>query len=171
MYPARRTVPKLGFAVLALQSSIAGADVYKCAGEGGIPVYQEMPCGQAKELRNFQMDPPEITILPAPRGPNNAPSAIREAPAKNAKADKDAARPGKAAGLVGDAAERMHVRLGMSEAEVLAKLGHPDMTVGNKNAAAPRWTYLPAPGDPETVTTLSFAKGTLVDIERKVVKK
>jgi hypothetical protein len=65
----------------------------------------------------------------------------------------------------------MHVRLGMSEAEVLAKLGHPDMTVGNKNAAAPRWTYLPAPGDPETVTTLSFVKGTLVDIERKVVKK
>jgi hypothetical protein len=171
MYPARRIVPKPCFAVLALVSSIAGADVYKCAGEGGIPVYQEMPCGQAKELRNFQLDPPEITILPAPRGLSNAPNAIRDTPAKNAKADKDAARPGKAAGLVGDAAERMHVRLGMSEAEVQAKLGYPDMTVGNKSAAAPRWTYLPAPGDPETVTTLTFAKGTLVDIERKVVKK
>ncbi len=47
--------------------SLAHADVYKCAGEGGIPVYQEMPCGAGKELRNFQTDPPEITVLPAQR--------------------------------------------------------------------------------------------------------
>ena len=30
---------------------------------------------------------------------------------------------------------------------------------------------MPAPGDPETVTTLTFVKGIVVDIERKVVKK
>ncbi len=65
----------------------------------------------------------------------------------------------------------MHLRLGMSESEVLTRLGSPDMTVGAKNAPSPRWTYLPAPGDPETTTTLMFAKGVLVDIERKVVKK
>ena len=59
----------------------------------------------------------------------------------------------------------------MSEAEVVARLGTPDMTVGAKGAASPRWTYMPAPGDPETITTLMFAKGVLVDIERKVVKK
>jgi len=45
------------------------------------------------------------------------------------------------------------------------------MTVGAKNAPSPRWTYMPAPGDPETVTTLMFTKGVLVDIERKIVKK
>ncbi len=65
----------------------------------------------------------------------------------------------------------MHLRLGMSESEVLARLGSPDMTVGAKNAPSPRWTYMPAPGDPETITTLMFTKGVLVDIERKVVKK
>jgi hypothetical protein len=157
--------PRLVFAACVLITSVAGADVYKCAGEGGIPVYQEMPCGQAKELRNFQLDPPEITILPAQRAGTPA-SGIKEAPARNAKSDKNAKPP-----PAGNAAERMHVRLGMSEGEVLAKLGHPDTTVGAKNASSPRWTYLPAPGDPETVTTLMFAKGIVVDIERKVVKQ
>jgi hypothetical protein len=168
MSKARRIVPCLGIAGWAFVSPLASADVYKCAGEGGIPVYQEAPCGRAKELRNFQTDPPEITILPAQRGvATPPPDTIKNAPPKNGKADKDA-KPGKAAG---DATERMHLRVGMSESEVLARLGTPDMTVGAKNGPSPRWTYMPAPGDPETITTLMFAKGVLVDIERKVVKK
>jgi len=161
--------PRLLFAAWVLLSPVAGADVYKCAGERGIPVYQEMPCGQGKELRNFQVDPPEITILPAQR-PGAPASGIKEAPARNAKTDKNA-KTTTAGPPAGNAAERMHVRLGMSEGEVLAKLGHPDTQVGAKNASSPRWTYLPAPGDPETVTTLTFAKGIVVDIERKVVKQ
>jgi Domain of unknown function (DUF4124) len=168
----RQTVavtPRLMIAACVLIPPVAGADVYKCAGERGIPVYQEMPCGQGKELRNFQLDPPEITILPAPRAGTPA-SGIKEAPARNAKSDKNA-KPAPAGPPAGNAAERRHVRLGMAEGEVLAKLGHPDTQVGGKNASSPRWTYLPAPGDPETVTTLTFAKGIVVDIERKVVKK
>jgi hypothetical protein len=168
----RQTVaitPRLVLAACVLIPPVAGADVYKCAGERGIPVYQEMPCGQGKELRNFQLDPPEITILPAQRAAPPA-SGIKEAPARNAKADKNA-KPAPAGRPAGNAAERMHVRLGMSEGEVLAKLGHPDTQAGGRNASSPRWTYLPAPGDPETVTTLVFAKGIVVDIERKVVKQ
>jgi hypothetical protein len=160
---------RLGFAAWIIVSPVAAAEVYKCAGEGGIPVYQEMPCGPAKELRNFQLDPPEITILPAPRAGTPA-GGIKDGPARNAKSDK-AATPGPKGPAAGNAAERMHVRLGMSEGEVLAKLGHPDTQVGGRNASSPRWTYLPAPGDPETVTTLTFTKGIVVDIERKVVKQ
>jgi hypothetical protein len=59
----------------------------------------------------------------------------------------------------------------MTEAEVLSRVGSPDITVGAKGTPSPRWTYMPAQGDPETTTTLSFNKGVLVDIERKVVKK
>jgi hypothetical protein len=166
---SRHIAPRLGAAVWILAALPAAADVYKCAGEGGVPVYQEMPCGSAKELRNFQTDPPEITVLPAQRPGATPPDTIKSAPPKNGKSDKDA-KPGKA-GVAGDATERMHLRLGMSESEVLARLGSPDMTVGAKNAPSPRWTYMPAPGDPETITTLMFTKGVLVDIERKVVKK
>ena len=158
------------FALWTLASPIASADVYKCAGEGRVPVYQEMPCGQGAELRNFQTDPPPLTILPAQGGLNIPPAVAKDAPAKNAKSDKDA-KPRKGVPRAADAAERMHVRVGMSEAEVLARLGHPDMTVGGKNGAATRWTYLPAPADPETITTLTLAKGTVTGVERKVVKK
>ena len=30
---------------------------------------------------------------------------------------------------------------------------------------------MPAPGDPETITSMTFAKGKVTDIERKVVRK
>jgi hypothetical protein len=169
MRQAVAVTPRLVLVACVLIPPVAGADVYKCAGERGIPVYQEMPCVQGKELRNFQLDPPEITILPAQRAGTPA-SGIKEAPARNAKSDKNA-KPAPAGPPAGNAAERKHVRLGMSEGEVLAKLGHPDTQVGGKNASSPRWTYLPAAEDPETVTTLTFTKGIVVDIERKVVKQ
>src|SRR6516165_635991 len=62
----RATLPwRAGILVtFAWASANAHADVYKCAGENGRPVYQEMPCSTGKELRNFQTDPPEITVLP-----------------------------------------------------------------------------------------------------------
>ena len=165
----RFVAPWIG-AVAALMASPGHAQVYKCAGEGGIPVYQEMPCSPGKELRNFQTDPPEITILPARRPPGTPPAdVIREVPPRNAKVDKDAkvAKAGNAA----NAAERAHLRVGMTEAEVLARVGNPDVTVGSKGTPTPRWTYMPAPGDPETTTMLQFNKGVVVDIDRRVIKK
>jgi len=164
---ARSIAPWLGAAAAILFVPLATADVYKCAGDGGVPVYQEAPCSPGKELRNFQTDPPEITVLPARRPPGNPADVIREAPPKNVRADAKPAKSGNGA----NAAERRHLRLGMTEAEVLARVGGPDVTVGAKGAPSPRWTYMPAPGDPETTTTLLFTKGVLVDIERKVVKK
>ena len=117
-----------------------------------------------------QTDPPEITILPAQRRPGTAPAdVIREVPPKNAKTDRDA-KVAKSGNSV-SAAERAHLRVGMTEAEVLARVGSPDVTVGAKGTPTPRWTYMPAPGDPETTTMLQFNKGVLVDIDRKVVKR
>jgi len=133
-----------------------------------------MPCAQGKELRNFQTDPPEITILPALPRTGSAP-AEKAAGAASAKAAKEAkpatdAQPGKSA-LAGDAAERKFLRTGMTEGEVLAKLGQPDMRVGSKNSVAVRWTYMPAPGDPETITSVTLTKGKVTDIERKAMRK
>ena len=154
-------------AALAATAS-AHADVYKCAGDGGVPVYQEMPCAKGKELRNFQLDPPEITILPSQPRANVAPAA--KAPVAKADTKTNDAKPGKSA-LAGDASERKFVRTGMTEAEVLAKLGQPDMTVGGKNGKPARWTYMPAPGDPETITSVTLTKGTVTEVDRKAVRK
>ena len=46
----------------------ARATVYKCADADGAIVYQEAPCPKGKELRNFDTDPPEISVVPAYTG-------------------------------------------------------------------------------------------------------
>ena len=155
---------------LAWASAAAHADVYKCAGDGGRPVYQEMPCPTGKELRNFQTDPPEITVLPGSsrvEGPAAAPAA--KGSVKDAKGEKGSTA--KTAKARGDPAERKHVHTGMSEAEVLARLGPPDATTGGKNGKQQRWSWFPADGDPETVTTVTVGSGVVTNVERTLVKK
>ena len=148
----------------------ARADVYKCSGTGGVPIYQEEPCPKGKELRNFQVDPPEITVLPAtPRAdtiPAGKNSTAKAAPAAKSNDAKQGKSPNS-----GDASERKFIRTGMTEAEVLAKLGTPDMTVGGKNGKPARWTYLPAPGDPEMITSVTLSKGQVTEVDRKAVRK
>jgi len=145
----------------------AAADVYKCKGEGNVPMYQEMPCPPGKELRDFQLDPPEITVLPGGAG------RAALAPPGAARPPKDAAggRERKPAQAAADAAERKHLRNGMTAAEVRLRVGAPDGTASMKRTKAERWTYQPVPGDPETITTVTLVDGVVTGVERTVVKK
>ena len=170
MMPKQFLVPADAVVVVvavAFAVGAASAAVYKCAGDGGIPVYQEMPCPPGKALRDFQTDPPDITVLPATpgAGPAGLPAADRAA--KNGKAAKDP-MPARANA---DAAERKHLRSGMTAGEVRARIGAPDSTAGTKRGKTERWTYQPAPGDPETITTVTISGGIVTDVERRVVKK
>jgi hypothetical protein len=56
----------------------------------------------------------------------------------------------------------------MSEGEVLARLGKPDLAT--KGGRRMRWTFLPAPGDPQTMTLVRFEDGRVVEVERRVVR-
>lgn len=161
------SVPVAG---VSLGTADAIAEVYKCAGERGTPIYQDSPCPPGKELRNFQLDPPEITILPAPAftSPSSARAEGAAPRQTNPARESNAGRTG---AVRGDAAERKHIRAGMSEAEVLARLGQPDVTSGGKNRKSARWTYMPAPGDPDTITSLTFADGKVGNVERKLYRK
>jgi len=150
--------------------SATGA-VYKCAGDGGTPVYQEFPCPAGKELRNFERDPPPLTVVPGGAALPSVTEATRDARSPKSKS----AAPAKAersAKPQRDATQRRHAHSGMSEGEVLAKLGRPDITAsGGGRKGKGRWTYLPAPGDPDTITTLQMDRGVVVDVERKIVKR
>jgi len=147
----------------------AGATVYKCADPGGAIVYQEAPCPKGKELRNFDTDPPEISVVPAYTGPLALPApGSADKPAKSPRTIQGDATIGKAAG---DATARKFIRQGMTEAEVLARIGRPDATAGGSRQQQGRWSYLPADGDPDTVTTITFSGGTVSDVSRKVVKR
>ena len=45
-----------------------------------------------------------------------------------------------------------------------------DLTTGKGRRLA-RWTWMPVPGDPDTITVVLFDVGRIVEIERTVVKR
>src|SRR4029453_12983689 len=59
-------------AALALPAP-AGATVYKCEGPGGAPMYQDEPCPPGRQLRDFDKDPPPVSVMPLT--PNPVPGA------------------------------------------------------------------------------------------------
>lgn len=150
---------------LVCAGGLAQASVFKCAGDKGAVVYQDVPCGAGQELRNFDIDPPALTVLPA--SPSAAPpAAARKEAERGERSGRDSARQ-----QADDrrASERKFVRSGMSDAEVLQRLGRPDVTSGSRKSGR-RWAYLPRPGDPDTMTTLTLQGGNVVDVDRKVVR-
>ncbi|MFO1313445.1 MAG: DUF4124 domain-containing protein [Burkholderiales bacterium] len=144
----------------------APAQVYKCIGDGATPVYQDAPCPPGHELRNFESDPANVSVLPMrpPAGSTSRLSAPpRDKPAKVSKAGKQKEQSG-------DPNERRHIQPGMHEGEVLARLGAPDLKSGGGGRKVARWTYMPVPGDPQTLTTVVFEYGKVIEVERKVVR-
>src|SRR4029079_1023490 len=105
----------------------ADAQVYKCAGAGTQPVYQDAPCPPGRELRNFAADPATVSVIPIRPVPGTTTRAVTPAAprARNAGAADKRDRP-----RGGDAAERRYIHLGMHEGEVLARAGPPDLKSG-----------------------------------------
>jgi len=151
---------------LALVGACAQASVYKCARDDGTVMYQEQPCPAGRELRDFDRDPPSVSVVPFRIPPSDeVHSAPKSTPARTSserKSRKGDERPV-------NAAERKFLMPGIGEGEVVARVGRPDMsTAGGRKTV--RWTYLPTPDDPQTITTLTFEFGRLIEVERKVVR-
>ena len=153
---------------LAAWAHASSAGLYKCARDDGSVMYQEEPCPAGKELRDFERDPASVSVIPfrlAPGTEARAPDSSRPAAAKSEP------RPRKAAAeRQGNPAERKFLVPGIGEGEVVARIGRPDMSTGAGKKTM-RWTYLPAPEDPQTITTLTFELGRLVQVERKVIPR
>jgi Domain of unknown function (DUF4124) len=120
----------------------AQAAVYKCTNEKGGVVYQDTACAPGTEMGNF-------ASVPAARGA--------------------AAKPGTAPARSGNAADRRFLQAGMSETEVIQKVGRADVEDKGSSDAGVRWTYMPTTGDPDTLTTLTFVGGKVTSVERKAV--
>ena len=167
----RVRLDRLGFAVvLAAFSSLSVAGIYKCARDDGTVMYQEDPCPAGKELRDFERDPASLSVIPF-RIPSESSERTSSSSRNGASsAGKSERPPRRSDERQGNAAERKFLVPGIGEGEVVARIGRPDVSSGAGRKTM-RWTYLPAPEDPQTVTTLTFELGRLVQVERKVVPK
>ena len=76
--------------------------------------------------------------------------------------------------LAADAGERRFITAGMSEGEVLMKIGKPDSqsedTGGGSKVTVKRWIYLPAQGDSQTMTTIVLKNGKVEEVNRQVAR-
>jgi len=168
-------------ATLAIAWPVAStAGLYKCARDDGTVMYQEDPCPAGRELRDFERDPATVSVVPF----GGAPAEAATPPPGSGKTSSKAASPsratsersttsGRSARKAADAArnpsERKFLVPGIGEGEVVARIGRPDMSTGAGRKTV-RWTYLPVPEDPQTITTLTFELGRLIQVERKVVR-
>jgi hypothetical protein len=148
----------------------ANASVYKCAGENGAIVYQESPCPEGKELRNFDTDPPTLSVIPGAVG-TPAPPQVQPPPDRATKRSAPAGDDRSRGKVDGDATARKFIHAGMTETEVVARIGRPDMTAGGNKNHRSRWSYLPNADDPDTITTITFNGETVSDVTRKLVKR
>lgn len=155
------------FAALApVAGGVAANGVYKCSGSAGSVVYQDAPCSAGTELRNFATDPPSLSVIPGTPAPRTAP-----APAASTKAERAAASTQARIAKNNDAKanQRRFIQVGMSTAEVIERIGRPDVDARNQRGKGFRWSYLPKDGDPNTITTVTLVDGRVADVERKVV--
>jgi len=76
--------------------------------------------------------------------------------------------------LAADARDRGFLREGMTEGEVLHKIGKPEHEAFIRNIKGQpeekTWTYFPHYRDPQTLTILTFRSGVVAVIERKIAR-
>ena len=162
--PLRRRVLHAGGLALAAVAVRAFGAVHKCPGPQGI-VYQDRPCGAGAADRDGDLADAPLSVLPAP---SPARTLERREPAVKPPRQERPRR--REPPRDGNPAERRHLRVGMSEGEVIARVGPPDLTTGKGRRQA-RWTWMPVPGDPDTITVVLFDVGRAIEIERTVVKR
>ena len=76
--------------------------------------------------------------------------------------------------MAADAGARRFITTGMSEGEVLMKIGRPDSesedSGGGAKESVKRWIYLPTAGDSQTITTIVMKKGKVEKVERQIAR-
>ncbi len=161
------TAAMLATALVATPGSAAANGVYKCSGSAGSVVYQDAPCSPGTELRNFDTDPPSLSVIPGTPVPKTAPAPAASTKAERATASNRARTEKNNAAKAG---QRRFIQVGMSTAEVIERIGKPDVDARNPRGKGFRWSYLPKDGDPNTITTVTLVDGRVADVERKVVR-
>jgi hypothetical protein len=160
----------LSLTLLLLTCPLAtGAPIVKCQRDDASIFYQDSPCKTGIELRDFDIDSATLSVVPGSPVTTTPPPGT----GRRARAEPVARRSPEQKISSGNASERRFIHTGMSEAEVLRRIGKPqvDGHVGRKQGKdGKHWSYLPAAGDPDTITTLTIVGGQVANVERKIVR-
>ena len=74
--------------------------------------------------------------------------------------------------LAADASERKFIGKGMTEGEVLSRIGKPDneseISGGAAKVVEKVWTYFPHEDDKQTLTTITIKNGRMIAVERTI---
>jgi hypothetical protein len=157
----------LSVAYAATPGGAKAGTVYKCSGVAGSVVYQDFPCATGTELRNFATDPPSLSVVPGTPVPSAASSPRAATRPERVTASSGSRTMSSGVSL---ASERRFIQVGMSQAEVLQRIGKPDVDTKNQRGKGQRWSYLPKDGDPKTITTVTLVNGQVANVERKIVQ-
>jgi hypothetical protein len=158
------------FLVLAASALPAGADIYRWVDENGTVNYSNsVPHEKAKastvsvaEARGGFVSSDPLPCSARCQGERLAPQlARREAAAAEQYAQRVELMPTPARGL--DFRRFVSLREGMSEGELLAIAGSPDMQ--RRERSYDIYTYMPTPADP-FVTTITLLRGKVQDLDR-----
>jgi hypothetical protein len=163
--PSPRPPVVLVLAIACTLAPAAQAGLYKCARNDGSVMYQEDPCPAGTELRDFERDPATVSVVPFRIAPSTETRSLPSEKPPKVASERKSRRDGERRG---NPAERKFLVPGIGEGEVVARIGRPDMSTGAGRKIM-RWTYLPVPEDPGTITTLTFELGRLVEVERKLI--
>src|SRR5438105_11309692 len=128
--------------VLLGHQSPADATMVKCKGDRESVVYQDEPCKPGTELRNFDTDPATVSVVPGlPMAATPLPAVAQRSRAAPVTRRAPEQKPSS-----GKAAERRFIRTGMSESEVIRRIGKPEVDTrgGRKQGKEGKhWSYLP----------------------------
>lgn len=152
----------------------AAAGLFKCRGPNNVPLYQDQPCPAGTELRDLTVDPPSFSVVPFEMRPQAPPPVVTKPPPPRPRVRSAEKKPSNAERAVqsrveADPAQRRSLRDGMSEGEVIARLGVPDIQSG-RGGKRTRWTYLPIAGDAQTITIVRFEDGLVVGVDRNLLR-
>ena len=148
--------------------STADATMVKCKADHGSVVYQDEPCKPGMELRNFDTDPATVSVVPGSPVAATPPPAAQRTRAAPVPRRAPERKPSS-----GKAAERRFIRTGMSESEVIRRIGKPEVEArGSRKQGkeGKHGSYLSAAADPDMITTLTMVGGLVANVERKVVR-
>jgi hypothetical protein len=167
--------------LVALALTEAQATIYKCLQDDGGVFYQDEPCRPGRELRDFDKDPANVSVMPFDVPPPAPAAGAKSAKSRTSneggsqrgsatRVPRPESKPVKKMAERGDPTQRKFLRPGMSEGEVIARVGPPDMTSSGGTRKGTRWTYMPVAEDAHTITNLQLDGGRVVEVERKVLR-